>query len=75
MNALPPNRGERFYFFNDLTAPDRSYNEITYWRIYKNRSVRAKVIKIGNSRGIRIPRTLQEQTGLSDEVEMTVDGN
>ena len=38
-------------------------------------SVRAKVIKIGNSRGIRIPHTLLEQAGLSDEVEVTVDGN
>jgi len=40
-----------------------------------NMTVRAKVIKIGNSRGIRIPRTLLEQADLTDEVEMTVDGN
>jgi antitoxin MazE len=38
-------------------------------------TVRSKVVKIGNSRGIRIPRTLLEQAGLSDEVEMTVEGN
>ncbi len=38
-------------------------------------SIRTKVVKIGNSRGIRIPRTLLEQAGLSNDVEMTVDGN
>ena len=37
--------------------------------------VRSKVVKIGNSRGIRIPRTLLEQAGLTDEVEMTVKGD
>jgi antitoxin MazE len=37
--------------------------------------IRAKVVKIGNSRGIRIPRTLLEQAGLTDEVEMVVEGD
>lgn len=40
-----------------------------------NMTVRSKVVKIGNSRGIRIPRTLLEQAGLTDEVEMMVEGN
>jgi len=40
-----------------------------------NMPVRTKVVKIGNSRGIRIPRVLLEQAGLVDEVEMTVEGN
>jgi antitoxin MazE len=40
-----------------------------------NATVRSKVVKIGNSRGIRIPRTLLEQAGLTGEVEMTVDGD
>jgi len=40
-----------------------------------NMSVRSKVVKIGNSRGIRIPRVLLEQAGLTDEVEMTVEGD
>jgi len=40
-----------------------------------NATVRSKVVKIGNSRGIRIPRTLLEQAGLTDEVEMAVDGD
>ena len=40
-----------------------------------NMMVRSKVVKIGKSRGIRIPRTLLEQAGLTDEVEMIVEGN
>lgn len=31
-----------------------------------------KVIKIGNSRGIRIPKCIIEQKGLEDEVELEV---
>ena len=38
-------------------------------------AVRSKVVKIGNSRGIRIPRAMLEQAGLSDEVEMIVRGD
>jgi antitoxin MazE len=38
-------------------------------------TVRSKVIRIGNSRGIRIPRTLLEQAGLTGEVEMFVEEN
>ena len=37
--------------------------------------LRSKVVKIGNSRGIRIPRLLLEQAGLSDEIEMSVEGD
>ena len=40
-----------------------------------NTNTRSKIVKIGNSRGIRIPRTLLEQAGLSDEVEMMVQEN
>jgi antitoxin MazE len=40
-----------------------------------NMKVRSKVVKIGNSRGIRIPRILLEQAGLTDEVEMMVEGD
>ncbi len=38
-------------------------------------TIRSKVINIGNSRGIRIPRTLLEQAGLTEEVELTVQDN
>ena len=37
-----------------------------------NTTIRSKIVKIGNSRGIRIPRILLEQAGLSEEVEMIV---
>jgi antitoxin MazE len=37
--------------------------------------IRLKVVKIGNSREVRIPRTLLEQAGLTTDVEMRVDGN
>lgn len=40
-----------------------------------NMTVRSKLVKIGNSRGVRIPRVLLEQAGLTDEVEMSVEGN
>ena len=32
----------------------------------------ARIVKIGNSKGIRIPKVLLEQSGLSDEVELEV---
>lgn len=34
--------------------------------------MKAKIIRIGNSQGIRIPKPLLEQTGLSDDVELVV---
>ncbi len=35
--------------------------------------IRARVIKIGNSQGIRIPKPLLQQTGITDDVELEVD--
>jgi antitoxin MazE len=35
--------------------------------------MRARVIKIGNSQGIRIPKTLLEQTGIMHDVELEVE--
>lgn len=40
-----------------------------------NMSIHSKIIKIGNSRGVRIPYKLLEQAGLTDEVEMRVEGD
>lgn len=37
--------------------------------------IKSRIVKIGNSRGIRIPHTLLEQAGLSDEIEMSVEGD
>ena len=37
--------------------------------------MKARLIRIGNSQGIRIPKPLLEQIGLRDEVEIEVEGN
>lgn len=37
--------------------------------------MKAKIIKIGNSQGIRIPKVILEQSGLQDEVELEVKDN
>ena len=36
--------------------------------------MKTQVIKIGNSRGIRIPKAVLEQTGLNGHVELEVEG-
>jgi antitoxin MazE len=38
-------------------------------------TIRSKIVKIGNSRGIRIPRSVLHQLGLKDDVELKVEGN
>ncbi|HYW11062.1 MAG TPA: AbrB/MazE/SpoVT family DNA-binding domain-containing protein [Longimicrobium sp.] len=35
--------------------------------------MRARVVKIGNSRGIRLPKPMLEQSGIGDEVELEVE--
>ena len=37
--------------------------------------MKADLIRIGNSKGIRIPKALIEQCGFEDSVELRVDGN
>ncbi len=37
--------------------------------------MRARVIKIGNSQGLRIPKPILEQTGIMEEVEIEVEKN
>jgi antitoxin MazE len=37
--------------------------------------MRARIVKIGNSQGIRIPKPLLEQTGIMDDVEIEVAQN
>jgi antitoxin MazE len=34
--------------------------------------MRARIVRIGNSRGIRIPKALLEEAGLNDEVDLKV---
>jgi antitoxin MazE len=35
----------------------------------------ARIIQIGNSRGIRIPKSMLEQAGMTDKVELSAEGN
>jgi antitoxin MazE len=35
--------------------------------------MKSRIVRIGNSRGIRIPKPLLEQTGLRDDVEITAE--
>jgi antitoxin MazE len=37
--------------------------------------MRGRVIKIGNSQGLRIPKPILEQTGIVDDVEIEVEKN
>jgi antitoxin MazE len=37
--------------------------------------MKTRIVSIGNSQGIRIPKPLLEQTGLSDEVEISVEND
>jgi antitoxin MazE len=37
--------------------------------------MRARVIKIGNSQGLRIPKPILEQTGITEDVEIAVEKN
>ncbi len=38
-------------------------------------TVKTRIVKMGNSRGIRIPKLLLDQLGLNEEVELAVEGN
>jgi antitoxin MazE len=46
------------------------YVVITYQAT--DRLMKTKIIRIGNSRGVRIPKPLLEQAGLEDEVQLRV---
>jgi antitoxin MazE len=37
--------------------------------------IRTRLVKVGNSQGIRIPKPLLEQSGINGEVEIEVHGN
>ncbi len=40
-----------------------------------NSTIKTRIIKIGNSQGIRIPKILLEQSGINSEVEIQVEGD
>jgi antitoxin MazE len=37
--------------------------------------MKTRLVRIGNSRGVRLPKPLIEQAGLTEEVEIEVHGN
>ena len=37
--------------------------------------MKTRIVKIGNSRGVRIPQLFIKETGLGEEVEIQVEGN
>ena len=37
--------------------------------------MKAQIVRIGNSRGVRLPKAVIEQAGLTEEVELEVRGN
>ena len=37
--------------------------------------MRTRIVQIGNSRGVRIPKPILEQAGLLDEVDLSVEGD
>ncbi|MBV9991325.1 MAG: AbrB/MazE/SpoVT family DNA-binding domain-containing protein [Alphaproteobacteria bacterium] len=40
----------------------------------KSNSVTAEIVRIGNSHGVRIPKSIREQAGLTGTVTLTVTG-
>src|SRR5262245_56818802 len=44
----------------------------TRWKGAGSRKVKAQLVKIGNSRGVSLPKAVIEQVGLRDEVELEV---
>ena len=37
--------------------------------------MKTKIVKIGNSRGVRIPKTFIDESGIKNEVELEIDGD
>ncbi|MBO6794089.1 MAG: AbrB/MazE/SpoVT family DNA-binding domain-containing protein [Balneolaceae bacterium] len=37
--------------------------------------MKTKLIKVGNSKGVRIPKPMIEEAGLSDDIELILDDN
>ena len=62
----------QIYFADSLLS---TYNVITLFKNHPNMgaTIRTKIIKIGNSQGIRIPKILLEQSGINTEVEVEIE--
>jgi antitoxin MazE len=52
--------------------PDRNYNVATAFGRALAVPIRANLVRIGNSRGIRIPKSLIDECHLEDTVELSV---
>ena len=50
----------------------RGYNVTTSISKFMATSVKGRIIKVGNSQGIRIPKVLLEQSGIQENVEIEV---
>jgi len=37
--------------------------------------MRARVVRIGNSKGIRLPKPLLDETGITEDVDLVVENN
>ncbi|RWX52006.1 Antitoxin component of the MazEF toxin-antitoxin module [Candidatus Electrothrix marina] len=59
---------------NSLLTFSPKYLQCNYHN-QKEKPMRARVIKIGNSQGLRIPKPILEQTGIMDDVEIEVEKN
>ena len=66
------NLGWKFRFSCIDSLNVRDYNVITCMEESQMNTVRTQIIKIDNSRGIRIPKTLIDQVKLGNEVEIVV---
>ena len=53
-----------------VDSPVRDYVLITSVR---GRNIKTRLVRIGNSRGIRLAKTVIEQAGIEDEVEIRVE--
>jgi antitoxin MazE len=60
--------------WQDQTMTDsriyRPSDYIVYTKDPRGNSMKTRIVQIGNSRGVRIPKPLLEQSGLPDEVEL-----
>src|SRR5882724_2626687 len=74
--------GGHFQFCLDVSA-DCNYNVSMKRKSTKQKlreksdsnALTTKLVRIGNSRGVRLPKTVIEQAGLSDAIEVCVRGN
>lgn len=63
---MPPKRRARCA--SDSTVLDRAQGRD--YIIITEDATKAKLVRIGNSRGVRLPKPLIEEAGLADEVEL-----